>query len=308
MTDAKFKNRHIISMRDLDRSGMDYLIETAAAIEEGRLQPDMKGKIAALLFFEPSTRTSFSFESAMKRMGGEAMLMKGTGSTSVAKGESFADTLRTIERYSDIIVIRHAVEGTARLASEVVKIPVVNAGDGANQHPTQALLDLYSIKKTHGTLDNLKIGLVGDLRFGRTVHSLAQALASYNPEFYFISPGFLEMPEHIKANLTARGIKYTELHEIEPVVPELDIMYVTRIQKERFADPEDYEKLKGSYIIDLKTIENAKESMKILHPLPRVDEIAVEVDSSPHAYYFDQAENGVYMRQAILSILTGAVK
>ncbi len=308
MTDAKFKNRHIISMRDLDRSGMDYLIETAAAIEEGRLQPDMKGKIASLLFFEPSTRTSFSFESAMKRMGGEAMLMKGTGSTSVAKGESFADTLRTIERYSDIIVIRHAVEGTARLASEVVKIPVVNAGDGANQHPTQALLDLYSIKKTHGTLDNLKIGLVGDLRFGRTVHSLAQALASYNPEFYFISPGFLEMPEHIKANLTARGIKYTELHEIEPVVPELDIMYVTRIQKERFADPEDYEKLKGSYIIDLKTIENAKESMKILHPLPRVDEIAVEVDSSPHAYYFDQAENGVYMRQAILSILTGAVK
>ena len=308
MSDYSFKSKHIISMRDLDRAELDYLVETAGAIEEGRIKPDMRGKIAALLFFEPSTRTCFSFESAMKRMGGEALLMKGTGATSVKKGESFTDTLKTIERYSDIIVIRHAIEGAARLASEVLQLPVVNAGDGANQHPTQALLDLYSIKKTHGTLDNLKIGLVGDLRFGRTVHSLAQALASYNPEFYFVSPGFLEMPAHIKADLTARGIKYTEVSEVEPVVPELDIMYVTRIQRERFADPEDYERLKGSYIIDLKTIEGAKKSMKILHPLPRVDEITVAVDSSPHAYYFDQAENGVYMRQAILSILMGGIQ
>ncbi len=298
---------HVISMRDLDREALDYLVETAGAIEEKRIIPDMQGKIAALLFFEPSTRTCFSFESAVKRLGGEALLMKGTGTTSVKKGESFADTLRTIERYSDIIVIRHAVEGAARYASEVVKLPVVNAGDGANQHPTQALLDLYSIKKTHGTLENLKIGLVGDLRFGRTVHSLAQALAYYNPEFYFISPGFLEMPEHIKEELASRGIKYTELSEVEPIVPELDIMYVTRIQRERFADPEDYERLKGSYIISLNTIKNAKEGMRILHPLPRVDEIAEEVDASPHAYYFEQAENGVYMRQAILSILTGVI-
>ena len=295
-------------MRDLDRSDLDFLVETAGAIEEGRIKPDMAGKIAALLFFEPSTRTSFSFDSAMKRMGGETLLMKGTGSTSVQKGESFSDTLKTIERYSDIIVMRHAVEGAARFASEVVDLPVVNAGDGANQHPTQALLDLYSIRKTHGTLENLKIGLVGDLRFGRTVHSLAQALAAYNPEFYFISPGFLEMPGHIKAELTARGVKYTELKEVDPVVPELDIMYVTRVQRERFADPEDYERMKGSYIITLDTIKKARQGMRILHPLPRVDEIAEEVDSSPHAYYFDQAENGVYMRQAILSILTGAVK
>ena len=308
MSEKKFQQEHIISMRDLGRSDLDYLVETAGAIEEGRIVPDMSGKIAALLFFEPSTRTSFSFESAMKRMRGEALLMKGTSSTSVQKGESFTDTLKTIERYCDIIVIRHAVEGAARLASEVLKLPVVNAGDGANQHPTQALLDLYSIKKTHGTLENLKIGLVGDLRFGRTVHSLAQALACYNPEFYFVSPGFLEMPEHIKADLDSKGIKYTEVSEVKPVVPELDIMYVTRIQRERFAAPEDYERLKGSYIIDLETIKEAKPDMKILHPLPRVDEIAVEVDSSPHAYYFDQAENGVYMRQAILSILTGAVK
>ena len=308
MSNTGLKSRHIISMRDLDKADLDYLLATAAAIEQGSIAPEMGGKIAALLFFEPSTRTCFSFESAMKRMGGETLLMKGTGGTSVQKGESFSDTLRTIERYSDIIVIRSAIEGAARYASEVINLPVVNAGDGANQHPTQALLDLYSIRKTHGTLENLKIGLVGDLRFGRTVHSLAQALSLYNPEFYFISPGFLEMPEHIKEDLDTRGIKYTELSEVEPVVPELDIMYVTRVQRERFADPEDYEKMKGSYIISLDTIKNAKESMRILHPLPRVDEISEEVDSSPHAYYFEQAENGVYMRQAILSILTGGIK
>ena len=302
------KKKHIISMRDLDKDDLNYLVDTAAAIEQGRIKPDMGGKIAALLFFEPSTRTCFSFESAMKRMGGETLLMKGTGGTSVQKGESFSDTLKTIERYSDIIVIRSAVEGAARFASEVIDLPVVNAGDGANQHPTQALLDLYSIKKTHNSLENLKIGLVGDLRFGRTVHSLAQALSFYNPEFYFVSPGFLEMPEHIKADLTQKGIRFTELSEVESIVPELDIMYVTRVQRERFADPEEYEKVKGSYIIDLETIKNARPGMKILHPLPRVDEIAEEVDASPHAYYFEQAENGVYMRQAILSILTGGVK
>lgn len=302
------KKKHIISMRDLDKDDLNYLVDTAAAIEQGRIKPDMGGKIAALLFFEPSTRTCFSFESAMKRMGGETLLMKGTGGTSVQKGESFSDTLKTIERYSDIIVIRSAVEGAARFASEVIDLPVVNAGDGANQHPTQALLDLYSIKKTHNSLENLKIGLVGDLRFGRTVHSLAQALSFYNPEFYFVSPSFLEMPEHIKADLTQKGIRFTELSEVESIVPELDIMYVTRVQRERFADPEEYEKVKGSYIIDLETIKNARPGMKILHPLPRVDEIAEEVDASPHAYYFEQAENGVYMRQAILSILTGGVK
>lgn len=306
---VRFNNKHIISMRDLDREDMDFLLETAEKIESRVICPDLSGKIAALLFFEPSTRTCFSFESAMKRMGGETLLMKGTGGTSVQKGESFADTLRTIERYSDVMVIRSAVEGAARYASEVVDLSVINAGDGANQHPTQALLDLYSIKKVCGSLDNLKIGLVGDLRFGRTVHSLAQALSSYNPEFYFVSPGFLEMPAYVKADLDLRGIRYTELSEVEPVIPELDIMYVTRVQRERFADPEDYEKVKGSYIIDLETIKNAKASMKIMHPLPRVDEIAEEVDASPYAYYFEQAENGVYMRQAILSTLTdGAEK
>ncbi len=304
MTD-KFSQRHIISMKDLSREDLLYLVETAGLIESGRLKPDMGGKIAALLFFEPSTRTCFSFESAMKRLGGETLLMKGTGGTSVQKGESFADTLKTIERYCDIMVIRSAIEGAARYASEIIGLPIVNAGDGANQHPTQALLDMYSIKKTQGTLEGLKIGLMGDLRFGRTVHSLAQALVPFRPEFYFISPTHLHMPEHIKTGLTDLGIGYTELETVDEVVPELDVMYVTRIQKERFADPEEYEKLKGSYIVNNNTIRGAKENMKILHPLPRVDEIATEVDSSPHAYYFQQAENGVYMRQAILSTLTG---
>jgi aspartate carbamoyltransferase catalytic subunit len=307
MPERKFSNKHIISMRDLSREELIYLLDTAEGIENGSIKSDMTGKIAALLFFEPSTRTCFSFESAMKRLGGETLLMKGTGSTSVQKGESFADTLKTIERYSDIIVIRTAVEGAARFASEIIDLPVVNAGDGANQHPTQALLDLYSIRKTQGTLENLKIGLVGDLRFGRTVHSLSQALAGFNPEFYFISPTHLVMPDHIKAGLKAQGVNFTELRNVEDVVSELDIMYVTRIQRERFADPEEYEKLKGSYVINLETIREAKDNMRILHPLPRVDEIAEEVDSSPYAYYFEQAENGVYTRQAILSILTGAV-
>ena len=307
MGERRFSNKHIISMRDLGRDEMLYLLDVAEGIETGMIKPDMAGKIAALLFFEPSTRTCFSFESAMKRLGGKTLLMKGTGSTSVQKGESFADTLKTIERYSDIVVMRTAVEGAARFASEIIGLPVVNAGDGANQHPTQALLDLYSIRKTQGTLENLKIGLVGDLRFGRTVHSLSQALAGFNPEFYFVSPSHLEMPAHIKSGLSARGVRFSEYRNIEEVVPELDIMYVTRIQRERFADIEEYEKLKGSYVINLETIRDAKDNMKILHPLPRVDEIAVEVDDSPYAYYFEQAENGVYTRQAILSILTGAV-
>lgn len=308
MANNHFRQEHIISMRDLTSDDLMFLVETAGRIEREELSPDLSGRVAALLFYEPSTRTCFSFESAMKRLGGETLLMKGTGGTSVQKGESFADTLKTIERYSDIMVIRSAIEGAARFAAEKVGIPVVNAGDGANQHPTQALLDLYSIMKTQGRLENLTIGLVGDLKFGRTVHSLAQALAAFNPKFYFISPSHLAMPDHIKSWLTGKGVDFSEIREVEPVVPDLDIMYVTRIQRERFADPEEYEKLKGSYVIDMETIRGAKDTMKILHPLPRVDEISTAVDDSPHAYYFDQAENGVYMRQAILSTLTGALK
>jgi aspartate carbamoyltransferase catalytic subunit len=249
----------------------------------------------------------FSFDTAMKRMNGDTIIMSGTKNTSAKKGETFADTLQTIAQYSDIIIMRSPIEGAARYAAEVVDLPVVNAGDGANQHPTQALLDMYSIIKTQGKLDNLKIGLAGDLRFGRTVHSLAQAMAVFGAEFKFISPSFLQMPDYIKDDLIEQNIKFEELKEMDGNINDLDILYVTRIQKERFADPEDYEKVKGSYVLNKAMLDNVKDNFKVLHPLPRVDEIHPDVDDTEFAYYFPQAKNGVYTRQAIISILLGEV-
>lgn len=300
--------KNLISMRDLSKKEILYFMEIAEKIEKGELNPNMDKKLAALLFFEPSTRTHFSFATAMKKIGGQTITMRGTGSSSVKKGESFADTLQTIAQYAEIIIMRSPIEGAARYASEMVDIPVVNAGDGANQHPTQALLDLYSIIKTQGTLENLTIGVAGDLRFGRTVHSLVQALSDFNPKFKFISPSFLKMPEYIKDDLRAKNIEFEELAEIDEKIDELDILYVTRIQKERFADPEDYEKVKGSYILEKLMLSNVKKNFKVMHPLPRVDEISTDVDNTEFAYYFQQAQNGVYMRQAIISILLGGIK
>ncbi len=297
--------KNLISMRDLSKQEILHLMEVAAKIEAGDIVPEMKRKVAALLFFEPSTRTMFSFDTAMKRMNGQTIIMSGTQNTSAKKGESFADTLQTIAQYSDIIIMRSPVEGSARLASEIVDVPVVNAGDGANQHPTQALLDLYSIIKTQGKLENLKIGLAGDLRFGRTVHSLAQAIAKFGAEFKFISPKFLQMPQYIKDDLSEQNIKFQEFVEMDGNIDDLDILYVTRIQKERFADPEDYEKVKGSYILEKSMLSNVKDNLKVLHPLPRVDEISTDVDDTEYAYYFPQAKNGVYTREAIIHILLG---
>jgi aspartate carbamoyltransferase catalytic subunit len=207
----------------------------------------------------------------------------------------------TISQYADFIVMRHQIEGAARFASETVDIPVINAGDGTNQHPTQAMLDLYSIKKTQGSLDNLTIAMIGDLRLGRTVHSLAQALSDFNPKIYFASPRHLQMPDYIKDELSEKGIEFAEVEDIKPIMPELDIMYVTRIQKERFAVLEDYEKVKESYIITPEILEGVKDNFKLLHPLPRVNEITTDVDNTPYAYYFQQAKNGVFMRQAIIT-------
>ena len=299
--------KNLISMRDLSKEDIMRLMDVAAKIEKGEIVPNMQRKLAALLFFEPSTRTMFSFDTAMKRMNGDTIIMSGTKNTSAKKGETFADTLQTIAQYSDIIIMRSPVEGAARYAAEVVDLPVVNAGDGANQHPTQALLDLYSIIKTQGKLENLKIGLAGDLRFGRTVHSLAQAMAVFGAEFKFISPSFLQMPEYIKDDLIEQNIKFEEFKDIGGNIDDLDILYVTRIQKERFADPEDYEKVKGSYVLNKTMLENVKGNFKVLHPLPRVDEIHTDVDNTKFAYYFPQAKNGVYTRQAIISILLGEV-
>ncbi len=299
--------KNLISMRDLSKKEILHLMDITSKIEAGKIVPDMQRKLAALLFFEPSTRTMFSFDTAMKRMNGDTIIMSGTGQTSVKKGESFADTLQTVAQYSDIIIMRSPVEGAARYASEVVDIPVVNAGDGANQHPTQALLDLYSIVKTQGTLENLSIGLAGDLRFGRTVHSLAQAMALFNVKFKFISPSFLKMPQYINDDLKLQGVKFEEYENIEGNIDDLDILYVTRVQKERFADPEDYEKLKGSYILERSMLSNVKDNFKVMHPLPRVDEIHTDVDNTEFAYYFPQAKNGVFTRQAIISNLLGEV-
>ncbi|NOZ34483.1 MAG: aspartate carbamoyltransferase [Chlorobi bacterium] len=295
--------KNLISMRDIGKEDILKLITLAEKIERKKLTVDMSGKLAALLFFEPSTRTHFSFETAVKKLGGNTFSMSGTSSTSVKKGETLADTLMTISMYADIIIMRHVIEGAARFASETVKVPVINAGDGTNQHPTQAMLDLYSIQKTQGTLENLTIGMVGDLRLGRTVHSLAQALSDFNPKFYFASPRHLQMPQYIKDDLKEKNIEFTELEDIKEVMPELDIMYVTRIQKERFAVLEDYEKVKDSYIITKKLLEGVKKNFKVLHPLPRVNEITTEVDNTKYAYYFQQARNGVFMRQAIITTL-----
>lgn len=298
---------NLISMRDVSSKQIMQLIEQARKIEEKELIPDMRGKLAAMLFFEPSTRTHFSFETAVKKLEGNTITMSGTGSTSVKKGETLSDTLMTISMYADIIVMRHVVEGAARYAAETVNVPVINAGDGTNQHPTQAMLDLYSIQKTQGSLKNLTVGMVGDLRLGRTVHSLAQALSDFNPKFYFASPRHLQMPSYIKDDLDRKNIEYEELPDVRDVVHELDIMYVTRIQKERFAVLEDYEKVKDSYIVSKEMLENVKPNFKVLHPLPRVNEITKDVDNTQYAYYFRQARNGVFMRQAIISDLLNLI-
>ncbi len=295
--------QNLVSMRQVNKDEILRLIDLAAQIEQGKIKPDLSGKLGALLFFEPSTRTLFSFDTAIKRMGGNSIVMAGAGSTSVKKGESLADTLMTINQYADFIVMRHKVEGAARLATEVVDIPVINAGDGTNQHPTQAMLDLYSIFKTQGTLQNLTIAMIGDLRLGRTVHSLAQALSEFNPTFYFASPGHLQMPRYIKDELRAKNVRFEEVEDIKPIIPKLDVMYVTRIQKERFAVLEDYEKVKDAYIITPDVLTRVKDNFVLMHPLPRVNEITTDVDKERYAYYFQQARNGVFMRQAIISQL-----
>jgi aspartate carbamoyltransferase catalytic subunit len=257
------------------------------------------------LFFEPSTRTRLSFESAINRLGGRIVGFSEAGSSSVSKGESLSDTIRTVSQYSDLIIMRHPIEGSARYASEVASVPIVNAGDGANQHPTQCMLDLYSIKKTQGTLENLNIFLVGDLKYGRTVHSLMMAMSNFNPTFNFISPESLKMPDEYKDFLDSKGIKYYEHTEFTDIISEADVMYVTRVQRERFSDPMDYERVKNAYVLRRDMLQDTKENLKILHPLPRVNEIHTDVDADPRAYYFPQALNGVYTRMAIITSILG---
>ncbi len=299
------KNKSLISINDYSKEDYLKILDLAAKFEANPVQKILDGKVVATLFFEPSTRTRLSFESAISKLGGKIIGFTDAASSSVKKGESLKDTIMTVANYSDLIVMRHPVEGSARYASEVSKVPVVNAGDGANQHPTQTLLDLYSILKTQGTLENLNIFMVGDLKYGRTVHSLLIAMSHFNPTFNFISPEFLKIPDEYKLFLNEKGIKYYEHSDFTEYIDEADIVYMTRVQKERFSDPIEYEKVKNVYILRNNMLENTKDNLRILHPLPRVTEINEDVDSNPKAYYFQQAENGVYARQAIIASILG---
>jgi aspartate carbamoyltransferase catalytic subunit len=296
-------------MRELSKSDIETILSNAAAIESKELLPDIAGAVCALLFYEPSTRTVFSFDTAVKRMNGKTIIMQGTETSSVKKGETFADTVTVVSQYADLLVIRSIVEGAARVASEILDIPIVNAGDGSNQHPSQTLLDLYSIQKTQGTLKNLSIALVGDLRFGRTIHSLVYGLAHFGVTFYLLSPKHLKLPQYIIQDASLTNVKFIESDSLEDIIPKVDIMYVTRVQKERFADPVEYDQVKNSYQItaNLITENSPKPNMKILHPLPRVNEITVDVDKLPQAYYFQQAKNGLFVRQSIIAKLLGAI-
>ena len=299
-------------MNDMSKEEIINILEIAKKIEntnEKEKLDYLKGKIISTLFFEPSTRTKMSFESAAQRLGAQVLPLPPLEYTSLKKGESFTDTIKMVESYSDIIVIRHPLDGAARLASNTSRKPIINAGDGSNQHPSQTLLDLYTILEEKKTLNNLKIGFVGDLKYGRTVHSLVKALTHFNPTIYFVSPQILQMPDYLLEDLDKCNIKYELMEDFRDCISELDVFYMTRIQKERFLDVEEYEKVKGIYIINRENIEGkCKEDMIILHPLPRVDEISTNLDDTKYALYFKQAKNGVPVRQAMMMTVLNKVK
>jgi aspartate carbamoyltransferase catalytic subunit len=305
----EFKGRDVISIKDFTREEIDYILKTVEAMEPlAKSGSDMlHGKTMSTLFFEPSTRTRLSFEAAMHKLGGSVIGFAEAEIASVQKGENLADTVRVVENYADIIVLRHPMEGAARLAAEFAQIPIINAGSGAEEHPTQALLDLYTISKEKGRIDGLNIALMGDLRYGRTVHSLAYALSLYDVGLYLVSPEALRMRREVLDAIKGKK-KVIEKTGIEEILPEIDVLYVTRIQKERFPDLAEYAKVKGAYKIDLSTLKEAKKDLIIMHPLPRVDEIAAEVDATPHARYFQQVWNGTVTRMALLALILGAIE
>ena len=306
---GSLKGKDILHGNQFSKKDIDAIIKNAAFFEKelkskGSLNL-LKGKILATLFFEPSTRTRLSFEAAMQRLGGGVICMGAVESSSVAKGETLSDTARTVAQYADVIVVRHPRMGSAKEAADAVDIPVINAGDGAGQHPTQALLDLYTIRKELGSLKNLKIALVGDLKNGRTVHALVEILSNFGVRFYFVSPDLLRMPEEVAVRMKEKGCEVIETDDLVMAASKSDLVYMTRIQKERFADVSEYEKVKGSYILNREFLGRLKKRITILHPLPRVDEISPEVDSYPGAAYFRQVKNGVFVRMALLAMVLG---
>jgi len=299
------KNKSLVSITDYSKEEYMKILALAAGFEKNQVHNLLQGKVIATLFFEPSTRTKLSFESAVQKLGGQIIGFSDSNSSSLTKGETLYDTIKIVSNYCDLIVMRHPFEGAARFASEITNIPIINAGDGANQHPTQTLLDLYSIYKTQNRLDKLTIFLVGDLKYGRTVHSLLMALSQFQPTFHFISPDELKMPVEYKYYLDCMGLKYYESKELTGEMESADIIYMTRVQKERFSDPIEYERTKNAYVLKNSMLQNTKDTLKILHPLPRVNEIDKDVDSNSKAYYFTQALNGVFVRQAIITSILG---
>lgn len=295
------ENKSLVTIAEHSREKLEYLIQMASEFEKFPNRKLLDGRVVATLFFEPSTRTRLSFETASNRLGARVIGFADPKVTSGTKGETLKDTIMMVSNYADIIVMRHYLEGAARYASEVSPVPIINAGDGANQHPSQTMLDLYSIWKTQGTLDNLQIYLVGDLKYGRTVHSLLTAMRHFHPTFHFIAPQELAMPETWKQYCRDNNINFVEHQDFnEDTIAGADILYMTRVQKERFADISEYERVKDRYLLKLDMLAKAKENMKILHPLPRVNEIEYSIDDDPHAYYFEQARNGLFAREALI--------
>ncbi|WP_279053018.1 aspartate carbamoyltransferase [Hoylesella timonensis] len=300
------QKHHFITIANLSKDDLMYLLSMAEEFEKHPNRELLKGKVVATLFYEPSTRTRLSFETAANRLGARVIGFSDAKASSVAKGETLKDTILMVSNYADVIAMRHYIEGAAQYASEIAPVPIINAGDGAHMHPSQCLLDVYSIYKTQGTLENLNIYLVGDLKYGRTVHSLIMAMRHFNPTFHFIAPKELSMPMEYKIYCKEHGIKFQE-HTVfnEKVLADADILYMTRVQKERFSDLMEYERVKNVYILRNDMLCNVKENMRILHPLPRVNEIAYDVDDNPHAYYIQQAKNGLFAREAIFCYCLG---
>lgn len=307
MDQIEFKGRDIVSMKAFNRGEIDFILKKATEMEPiaERGSDALKGKILATLFFEPSTRTRLSFESAMLRLGGGVIGFAEPKVSSVAKGESLHDTIKTVENYSDVIVIRHPEDDAAKEAAEAASIPIINAGSGSLEHPTQALLDLHTMLTAKGKINGLNIALLGDLLYGRTVHSLIYGLSNYDVKLFLVSPPQLRFRRDILESIKGK-IDYTELDDPSSILKEIDILYVTRVQKERFSNPEDYEKVKNAYIVDRDFLRGAKEDLVVMHPLPRVTEISRDIDTTPHAWYFKQMRHGIYVRMALLSLVLGA--
>ena len=299
--------KKLVSISDCSKEDILHIVDLAEQFEKNPNPHLLDGKLVATLFFEPSTRTRLSFETAVQRLGGRVIGFSDASTSSSSKGETLHDTIKMVSNYVDLIVMRHPVEGAARYASEITNVPVINAGDGSNQHPTQTMLDLYSIKKTQGTLENLTISMVGDMKYGRTVHSLLMAMRYFNPTYHFVAPPELKLPPQYPEYMRANNIKFDEREDMNSILAETDILYMTRVQQERFTDLVEYEKVKNTYTLRNSMLEGTKDNLRILHPLPRFNEIAADVDANPKAYYFEQARNGVFARQAVICSILGLV-